>query len=339
MSAQSAREGAPPRSSIDQAITLENVVRQAQQRPLAADLLEAAEKKLTEATSMPVPRVECCRQIGEGMRTTSLAITVLALALLGLETRAAPTSAKVSLSAQSDRRLTSAHQAICGGHRTAAVKSLVAKGTSEQLNVATGSSSKPALWELKMLLPDNYAEIVTDMLFVRQTGFRGDALLEKWTPVSPGSVMRRSGGASPDAMKRVRRRFARLVLGILAETETALSLRTIPGVQNGIALEGPDSFHAVLELDHRTGMPVRVRYQDDVRLPTKGDPNGQRSLTTASSGTTEREVTMTFDERRVVDGFALPHRIVRSVGDIVLEDIRIRRFTLNEPIDPQEFER
>jgi hypothetical protein len=76
-----------------------------------------------------------------------------------------------------------------------------------------------------------------------------------------------------------------------------------------------------------------VRYQDLVSFPVAGG---------AASGSMPPpesvEVTLTFEDRRMVDGFSLPFRIRQTARDVTFQDIRFETILVNPPLTAAEFE-
>ena len=50
------------------------------------------------------------------------------------------------------------------------------------------------------------------------------------------------------------------------------------------------------------------------------------------------ELTLSFEQRRLLDGFSLPYHVKRLAGDVVLEDIRISSIELNPGLNVSDFE-
>jgi hypothetical protein len=221
--------------------------------------------------------------------------------------------------------LTAAQNAAGGASRVRAVKALRLTGTSEALNQFYGQTEAarqqflPGSLEIRMLPPAHYLRIRrrTNAPVVQRTGYAGDVLLNQ--TVLPGS--QEGGWTGPDAMQAERAAHARLMLLMLARTDTALAL-TARAAGSGVRVTGSGEFDATLDLDPKTRLPVALRFQ--VRMVATGEM---------------REHTTSIDLRRTVDAISFPVRMTTQAAGKVLERIALERIEVNPPLTPADFAR
>ena len=124
--------------------------------------------------------------------------------------------------------LTAARTAIRGDTRSEMrVDSFTLVGSRTARSRATGMVNPPDPFEIRVLLPDNYARINTGRMAVNWSGFRGDVLIHRLLPTSSDvrvsqSVLQPENVAA--LLREHRAKFTALVLGMLAETAAPLSL-------------------------------------------------------------------------------------------------------------------
>jgi hypothetical protein len=237
--------------------------------------------------------------------------------------------------------LTRARQAIGGEARLRRLKALVLYGTARVgFNGVTGELLPPHPVEVRILLPDNYLRIDQDEDVVRRAGFSGAFLLNQWTPRRPD--VRVSTRFGPEAMQLERLECARLVVGLLAETETGLSLQVRGTASRAgdatVHLVGPHAFSAFLDFE-ATGAPWQLRYAASVTFPRPLTPEEKKLGVPPPRPPEKAEVTLAFEDRRVVGGLALPHRVRRSAREILLEELRFERIAVNPPLTLADFRR
>ncbi len=243
--------------------------------------------------------------------------------------------------------LTAVRTAIRGDTRSAmGVESLTLVGSRTGRSRATGMVNPPAPFEIRVLLPDHYVRISTNVLIRSWNGFRGDVRLRKRFPRSADVRMSPAPVLSPEneaaLLRTQKERFTALVLGLLAEMPGPLSLE-IRGMSRigeivSIRFRGAEEFVAVLDVDTTTGLPVHVRHDTDLRFPRLAEQRQNASSAGARGGRVvtmpplERmEVMWTFEEWRAVEnGLRLPHRITFSARGVMLEEYRIETVEINQ---------
>jgi hypothetical protein len=244
--------------------------------------------------------------------------------------------------AQARAHLKAAREAIGGDARMERIRGLILRGTTEAPAVRSHAAS-PATVEIRVLFPRSFLRISTSEWMSRASGFVGDHVLQKWTPMSSAVHVSQPGDAEP--IVTVQTRWARLMLGILADTRALGPLRLRGGGSaNGIytvEFVGPDDVSTLLDLDERTRVPLRVRYQGEARFPRPRPAGAADSREARDMGPPPPERTeliWSFEDRHVVDGIGLPHRIVESARGVTFEDTHIDTVILNPPLGPNDFQ-
>lgn len=221
-------------------------------------------------------------------------------------------------------------QSLGGEGTVSNIKSLVLTGTA----VVTAEDGGPPEREveIRILLPAFYVRIDTAPGFTRRSGLSADTLISEIR--TGGEVEEPPAQFRKTLLQAERARLARMLLGI-ASTVTSdlwLTLRTPRSIEVGSAFDsavtstpiesrlieasGKDRFYARIIYDG-AALPARVDYQ----APNK------------------TAIAIAFEDRRVVSGLKLPHRIITQVDGRTIEDLRFTRILVNQPLSRSEFSR
>jgi hypothetical protein len=174
------------------------------------------------------------------------------------------------------------------------LKTLVLRGSWQQLDVGSGRLMPAKPYEIRVIVPDHYLRLASTVFARLRSGFAGDRLIYEWKAQGPQVKM--AMRVPDDQIKTERAQYARLMQGLLPKTQT-------------------------------------VRYQDLVSFPVAGGaPSG--SMPPPESV----EVTLTFEDRRTVDGFSLPFRIRQTARGVTFQDIKFDSILVNPPLTAAEFE-
>lgn len=152
-------------------------------------------------------------------------------------------------------------------------------------------------------------DLVTDAtVTTMKTGFRGK------TPITGG----RSGGAgragAPAAPLGSARQYAAFAIPLLAHLTSSYPAK-VAASNDTVEFDGDDGMKWVLALDPVTRLPA----------------------TLTRSGGTSLDTVITFSDYAKVDGVTWPFRIVTRAGDRLFEDVTIKKYEINKPIDDKVF--
>jgi hypothetical protein len=280
------------------------------------------------------------------MAMTSLSLT-LVLASSGRMTGAAaaihmagprPAMLGVPPETQASAPLNRAHQAVTGG---VTVKSLALEGahamSTELMKVPP--SAPVGREELLFLFPDQYRQMIINPSMWSYHGFSGHTPLLGAKMLDPNGHAD-AGTPAPNFVDVQRLTAARLLLGILGDAGGVLSANASPTGAGTLHLVGANDFDCLLDLDPATGMPLRVRYADLVGFLPPFDPTQKLWR---SDPPERAEVTITFSDRRPVDGVRLPHRITTTARSLstgrenLREELRFERVLVNPPLTAADF--
>jgi hypothetical protein len=219
-----------------------------------------------------------------------------------------------------------------------AVRSITLTGTHWTSQVVyrdmqTGASSvieQSGALEIRLLLPDHFLDIRDNDRMPRRTGFSGDRALPS---------------ASPIAYQRARASCTRLVLGLLGRLDTLPGSEATRRDDDGaVIVSGPDGFNGALFLDTETRLPRRLVYKDRLGVlspgPIKPSPQAQSAssgLTAGGRGPGDLEVTMLFENRRMVDDISVPFTVSWTANGIKLWEIRLTKVQINSPLTVADF--
>ena len=173
---------------------------------------------------------------------------------------------------------------------------------------------------------------------MRRAGFSGDRLLNA-VEVAGAKINLKNGGSGLP-LKEERQELQRWLLGMLCLTPGPLAVKSaiVPSDPAAVRITSNDGLSAVLQFEASSFVPLRLRYAGSVPAVDAGlartDPRG------AAPGSSPRtaELTLSFEQRRRLDGFSLPYHVRRLAGDVVLEDIRISSIELNPGLNVSDFE-
>jgi hypothetical protein len=239
------------------------------------------------------------------------------------------------------RRLQAAREALGGEARLKQIKTLILAGTWQQLDVGSGRLMPPKPYEVRLILPDHYLRLASSAFARLRAGFAGDRLIYEWKPGGPQVKM--SIQVPDDQLSKEQAAGARLMLGLLAETQTALRLNAhAPSdarLSDTVDLSGPNGLAFALDLDGASHLPIRVRYRDLMSFPASGNTTQSGSTTVGTLPAPEpAEVTLSFEDRHQVEGVGLPSRVRQLARDVVFQDIRFEKISVNPSLSLQEFE-
>jgi hypothetical protein len=119
--------------------------------------------------------------------------------------------------------------------------------------------------------------------------------------------------------------FVRLMLALFLKTDTAIPLRLADRsrVDHQLAFTGANGFAASVELDRFTSVPRTLRFPVTMlNGPAAGEV---------------REWLWTLEDRRIVGGVLVPHRIVKTSGRTHEETWVIERIVVNPSLKPSDF--
>jgi hypothetical protein len=243
---------------------------------------------------------------------------------------------------QAPAELTAARAAIGAPASLSGLKSLLLEGVIQNLNHNTGKLGPDERLEIRILLPDNYLRLVRGTRVIRTYGFTGTTVLRDMRPVQAGPFTSRSAPAA-GALDAERATLARLMLGMTGHTATDLPVTVAAprGSAPTLAVTGPGGFTAWLDLAAGSHLPLQVRFADQVAFPVPGGTEKNLGYARVASmpPRVDAEVALTFEDRRLVDGLNLPHRIRRVARDVTFEEIRLKKIVLNPPLSAKDFEK
>lgn len=255
--------------------------------------------------------------------------------------------------------LASAHTALGGDERLAAVKTFVATGRTRQLR---GNNLVPIEFEINCELPDRFVrkdEIPAQDTDVTVSGFSGGTLIQFPPPPLGPPGGRGPGGARGPApptggapaegarggdgrgrggppinlaqlrLMTIKQDFARLMLGVFAASLPAYPLtfkyagvgEAPEGKADVLDVTGPGNFTARFVVQQTSHLPVMLIWQQ----PAPGQPAPVESR-------------MYYADYRDVDGLKWPFRIRRAVAGNTIEETTFDRIRINTKIDPKKFE-
>jgi hypothetical protein len=229
-------------------------------------------------------------------------------------------------SAQAAALLQRARQAITGGH---AIRSLVLRGTvREGFNGVTGEpGALSGPLEYRILLPDCFLRIARWDISTeeRRSGFRGDFVI--WTASSQ----------SP-AVRPYQTNFAKLVVGLLARTDSVAPLKATGIEGSTIHFKDPGGSDLSLDLDPQSHLPTRARYMTLAGFPTPGVHRNAAGMPIVTPLKYERaEESLVLDDRRAEHGVNLPHRIRRMAKGVTFEDVCLTEIVINPALGRDDF--
>jgi hypothetical protein len=219
-----------------------------------------------------------------------------------------------------------------GVDRTA-VKTLVVKGWSRRsFNVVTaefGNMAGPT--EYRFHPPDRLLRIAALAI--------SPGLTEERRGTRDGEIV--AAGPGNEAVARgTLVEIRRIGLGLVLWTdELSLTVHPVAGQAHGIEVRGPDGSRGVIDFDPATSLPARFRYEGGYSLPEGPPvPVEQRRPGVQVPMTRERgEITLSFEDHRLVDGLRLPHRIRWTARGITIRELRVDEILVNPPLGRDDF--
>ncbi len=270
---------------------------------------------------------------------------------------AAAAAATLCLHAQPVRQVDEAAERLLAGARAAIgerpaapIRSLRLTGNRHSTQGVTWdmragevrSVSSDESIEFRFLLPDRFAQVhLLGTPSQRQFGFIGT------DPQAPGARF----PVDRNVFLSQRQTANWLLLGVMARAIfPGEPLRVSKAGPDAVRFEGdaPGPFHfaGTLDLDPVTRVPLRfrrlarvaphppdtvLRHFDPANPPTNLGPSQ------TSEAVPETEVTMTFEDRRKVDGYLLPFRITTHAQGIVMQVLTFDRIEVNPSFGDEAF--
>jgi hypothetical protein len=222
-----------------------------------------------------------------------------------------------------------------GGGAVAKIRTLELKGQSKIVNA--DASFIDCDVDIRILLPDHYLRIDATASDAKLAGFAGKNVLNAIR--SGGNLSLPPANLTSAILKNERARLARLLLGgITYVTPEQLLLFHSSGLTGGMIdpresaktaarmegrgepnvaeITGPEGFHARMIVDASSRWPTRLMYR---------------------SGS--QDETITFEDRREIDGLKLPYRITTSVGGRVIDALIFDEIRVNPEMSKGDFHR
>jgi hypothetical protein len=241
-------------------------------------------------------------------------------------------------------QLAAAQKAVRTGPRAPRLEAFSLRGTVRHVNIRTGVLGPEEAFELRVSLPDRYVRIEKGPLLLRQEGYRGTEVLNRWVPQQK-TVTFISNVAS-NQLEIERLKCARLALGIFAETRTGLDIQAASADRRGgsivLRMSGRDGFASDLELNAQTLLPERIAYDGEVPFPRsksaqeqeKGPP--QMAIMPPAE---KARIVLHFDDRLPAGGFVVPRRIRKVSKDILFEEVVIAEAKINPAFADADFKK
>jgi hypothetical protein len=223
------------------------------------------------------------------------------------------------------------------------------------------------------LLPDKFKKTETMNLFadieLTLTSILNGS--ESWTHSSTtggaGAQIKsrqvaQSGAQTPAGRTRLlRQEFARDLIGLLLLSPPSVPVEftysgqaDVTGARADVLdLKAPDGFFARLYLDQKTHRPLLIQYKGAIprlSINTSTRAGGREEMDKilkdatggggqAGQARQEGELEIHFSDYRAVDGIMLPHRVTKSANGKLSEEWEIRKYKINPPLSPQEFDK
>ena len=195
--------------------------------------------------------------------------------------------------------------------------------------------------EVLYLLPGHYRQLQVNPSMMSYRGFSRDAPLLGAKALQPNAHAD-AGTPAVNFVETQRVVAARLAFGILGDAGGIMAVTASAAGANIWHLVGPSDFDCLLDLDPTTGMPLRVRYNGMVGFLPPFDPNQKNWR---SDPPERAEVTMTFADRRPIDGVQVPFRVTTTARSLstgrqdIREELRFEQVRVNPPLTPADFSR
>jgi hypothetical protein len=237
----------------------------------------------------------------------------------------------------------SMQQALRAVSGSVTVKSLAlegSRGTGTEL-MKVPPSAPGGRVELLFLFPEQYRQMFVNPSMMSYRGFSRDVPLLGAKAIQ-SDVTVNAGTPAVNFVDTQRVVAARLLFGILGDAGGIMRVTATPAGPGTWHLVGANDFDCLIDLDRATGVPLRVRYTDMVGFLPPYDPAEKQW----HSDPPERaEVTITFADRRSVDGIQIPFRVTTTARSLstgrqnVREEVRFERVRVNPPLTPADFSR
>jgi len=221
-----------------------------------------------------------------------------------------------------------------GGGAVSKLKALQLKGRSK---VDMGGSLLGCAVDIKILLPDYYLRVDATPTDAKLAGFAGKTVLSAIR--SGDQLSTPPDNLSSTILKNERARLARLLLGTITYVTpnvsvvfhsagltmgmvdprvSARSAATAQGnaIPNTADISSPDGFKGRIVFDATDRMPSKLLYP--------GSP---------------QEETMTFGDRRDVNGFKIPFHITTTAGGRVIDELLLEQVLVDPEIGKGDFKR
>lgn len=195
--------------------------------------------------------------------------------------------------------------------------------------------------ELLFLLPEQYRQMLVSPNMMSYRGFSRDVPL-LGAKVLQSNTHADAGTPATNFVDTQRVVAARLVFGILGDAGGIMHVTATPAGPGTWHLVGANDFDCLIDLDRATGVPLRVRYTDLVGFLPPFEPAEKQWR---SDPPERAEVTITFTDRRLIDGVQLPFRVTTTARSLssgrqnMGEDVRFEHVRVNPPLIPADFSR
>ena len=227
-----------------------------------------------------------------------------------------------------------AQRALGGEQRIVAVSSLAMSGVR-----TNGTTSNV---EYLAVFPEQFVRVEVNERagYKLHTGFNRLTPILDRRPIEKANDTLPSASSTPpaDHVDRQRVGLTQLLIGMFADSKRVLDVSYRAENATAITVTGPSNFSGTLDLDEATGLPIRFRYMGEVHVPQlAATPDSKERRRTMEFASRKGEITLTFEDRREVDGVLVPHRIRRTIPGQTLEDVRFDRIALNAKLDAASF--
>jgi hypothetical protein len=195
--------------------------------------------------------------------------------------------------------------------------------------------------ELLFLLPEQYRQMLVSPSMMSYRGFSRNVPLLGAKALQPNAHAE-AGTPATNFVDTQRVAAARLVFGILGDAEGIMPVTATPAGAGTWHLVGANDFDCLIDLDPATGVPLRVRYTDMVGFLPPFDPTEKQWR---SDPPERAEVTLTFADRRLIEGVQLPFRVTTTARSLstgrqnIREEVRFEHVRVNPPLTPADFSR
>lgn len=259
-------------------------------------------------------------------------------------------------------------KALGGEEALTSVRSMTVSGKLRR-------NERPGDLKVLFLLPDKFRRSETmnpiaDIELTLTSTLNGS---ESWTDSSTAGgagahinsrqVNQGGGAQTPGARAQfMRQEFARDLIGLLllsppsvpVEFTYAGQAEAKDGRADVLDVKGPDGFAARLYLNQTTHRPLLMQYKGviprmaiNTTTRTGGREDLDKILKDAKEGRgqgipaarQEGDLETFFADYRAVDGIMLPHRITTSANGKLIEEWEIKKYKINPPLTPQDFEK